>query len=302
MTQIIRLPLRTFLKMAVFLIALCLASPARSSPPWGSYPHRPANLVDLVPPDGRRFSLVHDFDYIDPSQRRWNAPAGLITDGASIPIPFWDVIGGPYEGLYREAALVHDAACCAQTTPWQDVHYMFYNAMRCSGVSWSKAKLMFYAVWYQGPRWTRLNTSMPEECKLKSPVRASVQRKLVQVIQNRTLSPAETRTVARPFFTDRPMSDVAATKFVARLKRRPVTSEEAAVISLSVGQSQLSSDIDLKQLEKWIKKENPSVETLKTRAEETRKQKQAETTKAFGPASRQQLFPELPELRRQTAK
>jgi len=31
---------------------------------------------------------------------------------------------------------------------------MFYDAMRCSGVGLFKAKVMFYAVYRFGPRWT----------------------------------------------------------------------------------------------------------------------------------------------------
>src|SRR5262249_24255682 len=71
---------------------------------WGSYLNRPLLLQDLVPPDGRNFSLAHDFSYVDRTGRTWIAPKDLITDGASIPMPFWSVVGGPFEGPYREAA------------------------------------------------------------------------------------------------------------------------------------------------------------------------------------------------------
>src|SRR5437868_1412885 len=49
---------------------------------WGSYPDRPLELRDLVPPDGRRFSLIHQFNYIDPKKQKWEAPTNLIVDGA----------------------------------------------------------------------------------------------------------------------------------------------------------------------------------------------------------------------------
>jgi hypothetical protein len=293
------------LNSAVFLLYLAFGITnisAQVGSPWGSYPNRPLALVDVVPPDGRRFSLTHDFDYIDPSGRRWHAPSGLVTDGASIPFPFWSVIGGPYEGLYREAAMVHDAACCAQTERWEDVHHMFYNAMRCSGVSWPKAKTMFCAVSLGGPRWTKLNTSMPTACVMRSPIETAVQKKLVGVIQRRVLSPAETRAVARPFFTNRKMTQTAAMKFVVGLKHRRVTPEEASAISLSVAQSEQFSETDVKQIESWIKKENPSLNTIKSRAEETRKQKrrqQVENAKLKS-NSKPRLFPDLPELARQS--
>src|SRR5437762_10475235 len=154
--------------MKMFIVVAAIVSfttlIAESAAQWGSYPNRPVTLQDLIPPDGRRFSLLNDFNYIDPSERLWEAPSGLVVDGASIPMPFWSLIGGPFEGLYREASVIHDAACCAKIQPWQDVHHMFYNAMRCSGVSWAKGKIMFLAVWAFGPHWKHPNSSMPTSC------------------------------------------------------------------------------------------------------------------------------------------
>jgi len=61
-----------------FLVIVLSASwiSAQTTPQWGSYPERPLNLIDLIPPDGRRFSLGHDFDYIDPSGRAWHRFVG----------------------------------------------------------------------------------------------------------------------------------------------------------------------------------------------------------------------------------
>ena len=284
-----------------FLVIVLSASwiSAQTTPQWGSYPERPLNLIDLIPPDGRRFSLGHDFDYIDQSGRAWQAPLGFITDGASIPMPFWSVIGGPYEGLYREAAVVHDAGCCAQTVPWQDVHHMFYNAMRCSGVSRAKAKTMFFAVWVGGPRWTTLNTGMPAVCKLSPPVKASIQTKLLRIIRSRPLTSAETKAVARPFFTNRTMTQAGAAKLVSRLKQRRVTPEEERIIALSVIQSEQFSDDDVKQVESWSETEKPSLETTEARAEQTRKQKQEKSRKGASFKANMRpprLFREIPEL------
>lgn len=252
---------------------------------WGSYLNRPLALQDFVPPDGRRFSLLHEFTYLDQSGRRWEAPTGLITDGASIPMPFWSVSGGPFEGLYREAAVVHDAGCCAQMQPWEDVHHMFYNAMRCSGVEESKAKTLFLAVWSFGPRWTHLNTSMPAECKIAQPsgtpqalrlwktlLRPEIATGVFNEIRQRTLTVPEARAVARPFFTQKPMTDADALQFVGKLKRQgEITPAEQQAIALSVTQSELISDEDVKQAEQWIAKENPSLEMIESHAQELRK-------------------------------
>lgn len=76
-----------------------------------------------------------------------------MVDGASIPRAFWTVIGGPLEGLYRNASVFHDVACDEKSEPWKLVHRMFYNGMRCSDVPILKAKIMYYAVYHFGPRW-----------------------------------------------------------------------------------------------------------------------------------------------------
>jgi hypothetical protein len=80
-------------------------------------------------------------------------PAGAEIDGASIPKVFWSIVGGPYTGLYRNASVIHDYYCDVRTRPWKEVHRMFYDAMLASGVDKMKAKLMYLAVRFGGPRW-----------------------------------------------------------------------------------------------------------------------------------------------------
>ena len=103
--------------------------------------------------DGRRMTLREDFSYVDPHDRRWTAPAGSVVDGASIPAAFWTFIGGPFEGQYRKASVVHDVGCHEKTARWEDVHRMFYEACVCGGVDLQTAKLLYYAVYHYGPRW-----------------------------------------------------------------------------------------------------------------------------------------------------
>ena len=55
--------------------------------------------------DGRLMKLTAPFAYIDPEGERWEAPAGSIVDGASIPQFAWSLIGGPFEGKYRKASV-----------------------------------------------------------------------------------------------------------------------------------------------------------------------------------------------------
>jgi hypothetical protein len=111
------------------------------------------DVIALWLPDGRNMQLIQRFAYIDPRGKEWVAPKDSIVNGASIPGFLWSSIGGPYEGQYRHASVVHDVACEEMTSKWEDVHKMFYEACRCGGVSDAKAKTMYYAVYNFGPRW-----------------------------------------------------------------------------------------------------------------------------------------------------
>jgi hypothetical protein len=80
-------------------------------------------------------------------------------DGASIPKFAWSIIGGPFEGKYRDASVIHDVACVARSAPWEYVHLVFYYAMLASGVDKTTAKIMYAAVYHFGPRWDPLTAA-----------------------------------------------------------------------------------------------------------------------------------------------
>jgi len=103
--------------------------------------------------DGRSMELLKDFTYIDPLGKKWTAIKGYKTDGASIPQAFWSIVGGPFEGPYREAAVIHDMYCDSKSEPWVDVHRIFYYANRVAGVPEAKAKLLYTGVMIGGPKW-----------------------------------------------------------------------------------------------------------------------------------------------------
>src|SRR4051794_3284405 len=58
--------------------------------------------------DHRRMKLTEPFEFVDARGRHWAVPSGVVVDGASIPQPFWSIIGGPFEGAFRQASVVHD--------------------------------------------------------------------------------------------------------------------------------------------------------------------------------------------------
>jgi len=123
---------------------------ATKSHPWGYFSGAPITRWD---PDGRTMTLLNELRYTDPKGFIWTAPAGSVVDGASIPRSLWSFMGGPFEGKYRNASVLHDVAYDRKDRPWQDCDRMFYNAMRCSGVGAVEAKTMFYALYRFGWHW-----------------------------------------------------------------------------------------------------------------------------------------------------
>ncbi len=109
-------------------------------------------IVELLA-DGRTVKLKEPFGFHDARGVRWPVPAGTVVDGASIPRPLWALIGGPFEGRYRNASIVHDHYCDRRNRPWQQVHRVFYDAMIASSVAVAQAKLLYFAVASFGPRW-----------------------------------------------------------------------------------------------------------------------------------------------------
>ncbi len=117
---------------------------------WGVFSGDP-QLKAL--PDGRNFELLERFVFVDRKKRVWTSEKGSKVNGASIPRMFWSTVGGPMEGQYRNASILHDTSCENHEETWKDVHRMFYEGCRCGGVPEVQAKLIYGAVYNWGPRW-----------------------------------------------------------------------------------------------------------------------------------------------------
>ena len=111
---------------------------------------------------------------------------------------FWSLIGGPFEGRYRNASVVHDVACDARTQPSDEVHRMFYFACRCGGVEEAKAKAMYFAVLHYGPQWKTV-----EEVKMLDghPITVS---KAINFVESRALSKDDAKAVLKYMETSNP--------------------------------------------------------------------------------------------------
>lgn len=142
------------MKRLTVAVALLLASFSSLANPATSFYGRYEGELVLTPVSGTgSMKLINTYSYIDPAGGRWDAPAGTITDGASIPRFIWSLAGNPWGGDYRFAAVIHDVACKKKDRPWEIVHLTFYYAMLAAGVSERRAKIMYSAVSNFGPRW-----------------------------------------------------------------------------------------------------------------------------------------------------
>lgn len=102
-----------------------------------------------------RVRLMEPITYTDiqlPGHPEVTVPAGFSIDGASIPAFFWPFIGAPLTGDFRRAAAIHDYECHLKAIPSPRVHERFYRAMRADGVGWFRARAMYLAVRYFGPK------------------------------------------------------------------------------------------------------------------------------------------------------
>jgi Protein of unknown function (DUF1353) len=187
-----------------FAIAAALfiaqASCDRHTGSWGSYPD--GNVKAEWLPDGRSMKLLETIHYIDANGVTWTAPKDAVVDGASIPQEFWTFIGGPFEGKYRNASVFHDVACNERKHRWEDVHHMFYDGMRCSGVEDAQAKTMFWAVWNFGPKW---NVMLPMLRRTQPPISGTPTPGRIQ----KPKSPEEVRAIYERIKRENPtVSDI----------------------------------------------------------------------------------------------
>ena len=146
MTCIFRLCLATILH-------LVLISSATSQEYFGDFIDK---LKGEFIPDAKPrplFKLASEFRFKDPNGMLWGTPAGIEVDGASIPQVFWSFIGGPFEGAYIGASVIHDHYCRTKERTAHDTHRNFYYGMRAAQVPEWRAKLMHWVVETFGPSW-----------------------------------------------------------------------------------------------------------------------------------------------------
>lgn len=148
------------MRILAILIAFSILSCTSENMEYGKFEGKViVEWLDDENGEDRKMKLLENFTYIDPNGKKWTAKKGYETDGASIPKAFWSLVGGPFEGGYRKAAVIHDWYCDSKSEPWKDVHRIFYYANRASGVNEFKSKVLYTAVLVGGPKWGNDNSN-----------------------------------------------------------------------------------------------------------------------------------------------
>ncbi len=101
-------------------------------------------------------TIKNKLRFLDLAGVVWEAKAGLVTDGASIPGVFQPFVGQPFEESFIRSAVIHDHYCDRHVRPWRQTHRVFYEGLLAQGVSKAKAKTMYFAVYLAGPKWVEL--------------------------------------------------------------------------------------------------------------------------------------------------
>lgn len=140
---------------SVFLVVLFLTLPLTASADeyFGKFLDQLKGIFIADAKPRPQFKIDLDFRFEDPNGLLWLTPSGTHVDGASIPQFFWSIIGGPFEGPYINASVIHDHYCRTKERTAHDTHRNFYYGMMASNVPKWKANLMHWAVSTFGPSW-----------------------------------------------------------------------------------------------------------------------------------------------------
>jgi hypothetical protein len=116
---------------------------------------------------------VNPLSFTDSHSNVWKTKDSLKTDGASIPKIFQGIVGKPFDTSYIKAAIIHDHYCDRHVRPWRQTHRVFYEALISQKLPKTKAKLMYYAVFLGGPKWTALipGKGCGNKCIQKFPIK-----------------------------------------------------------------------------------------------------------------------------------
>lgn len=102
--------------------------------------------------DHRIMILEEPFSFTDDDGKEWIVPKYAELNGATIPRPFWTMVGAPFVGAYRMSSIVHDYYVGEGINPdvspaaRKRADKMFYQACRTEGCSPRFAAFLYAGV------------------------------------------------------------------------------------------------------------------------------------------------------------
>jgi len=105
--------------------------------------------------EDRRMRLHQDTDlsFETPTGELIPALPSLEFDGASLPVWAWPLIGSPFTGKYRKAAVIHDTLCFVKDRTPRECHYLMRTMCRSLGVGRFRSFLIYSALLIGGSKW-----------------------------------------------------------------------------------------------------------------------------------------------------
>lgn len=94
--------------------------------------------------DGHNITVAEAFDYVAENGEVITVPAGTVSDGASVPKMFWNLI--PPFGKHWMPAVMHDYLYRCTQTPKARCDDLFHEAMISTGTDPAVAKIIYDAV------------------------------------------------------------------------------------------------------------------------------------------------------------
>lgn len=110
--------------------------------------------------------LMSDLEYQN-KKYKVSVKKGLETDGASIPKFLWSIVGSPYLGSYRKAAIIHDGLYRTHKLSKTKSDFLFLEMMKSQNVHFLKRHLIFLGVFLFG--WFSYTSKKQSEIDAMSP-------------------------------------------------------------------------------------------------------------------------------------
>ena len=167
----------------------------------------------------RKCFLNEHFRYTDSQGMTWEARKGDKTDGASIPSWAQPSIGLPFDPSFIKAAVIHDHYCDRHVRSMLKTHWVFYDALRTTGVGEAKAKIMYAAVMIGGPKWIKLIPGKP--CSAGTACIQSVERLVLPRGATRSVADDGNPIIARDANYDDPAVKAAIEEARSRIEADP---------------------------------------------------------------------------------